>query len=162
MARVFPSLWATAFTAATTFFSALFRACSAPSSASLTAATRVPAQVLESLAVNSEPDLLYVNIEIAGLHVLYLAILVEVLAKYLNTSYPGSAAHSATISESFLSVTHWRWNLPHFSKCSRPYASSSYEHCSMPQFGDAVFYVTGLTSLSKTWAGDVRGFLQQV
>jgi hypothetical protein len=55
-----------------------------------------------------------------------------------------------------------KWRVVNYPSASRPYASPSYEHRSMPQFGDAVLYVTGLTSLTKTRAGDVRGFLQRV
>ena len=48
MSRVLPSLYATSSTASRTFFSAFLRFSVAPSSASLTAAIRVPAQVRKS------------------------------------------------------------------------------------------------------------------
>jgi hypothetical protein len=55
MSRVLPSLCATSSTASSTFFSACMGSSVAPSSASLTAASSVPAQVRKSFGVNSSP-----------------------------------------------------------------------------------------------------------
>ena len=55
MSLMLPSLWATASTAASTFFWAAFASSEAPSPASVLAAMRVPAQVRKSLAVNCGP-----------------------------------------------------------------------------------------------------------
>ena len=55
IARVLPSRSATASTASSTFWFACLSSITGPSSASLTAASRLPAHVLKSLGLNSSP-----------------------------------------------------------------------------------------------------------